>query len=144
MKKYWKKINLKIVSAIGLRANIACKKHEDYIEAAILQTALVEAMLRISITDKTGSRSKRFKKYWDGDARFSQLIDYYELLGGEKSLIKKLRNYNKLRNKIVHHAVEYSSIHKLVADAKRNYLLGEQIERLMLKKMGYVPRKVNN
>lgn len=136
MKKYWDKINLEIVGIIQLRARIASKHKEDYVEAAILQVSLTEAALRIAITTKVGSRKKAFKRYWDGDAYFSQLIDYFELSGGSSGLIKRLRKYNNLRNKIVHHMLEYKNIHELIIDAKTNYLLGKRLATQLFKVAG--------
>lgn len=140
MKKYWDKINLKIIRVIRLRAGIASKHKEDYIEAAILQASLTEAALRTAITGKIGSRKKAFKKYWDGDAYFSQLIDYFELAGGRSNLIKRLREYNNIRNRIVHHTLEYSSIQELVKDAKKNYLLGKRLTMQLLKEAGLLKK----
>lgn len=141
MKKYWDKINLEIIKIIKLRANIACKYKEDYIESAILQASLTEAALRTAITTKVGSKKKAFKKYWDGDAYFSQLIDYFELTGGRPSLIKRLREYNNLRNKIVHHVLEYKNIHELVSDAKKNYSMGKRLTMQLFKEAGLLEKK---
>lgn len=75
-------------------------------------------------------------KYWDGDAHFSQLIDYFELSGGKKSLVDSLRRYNKQRNMIVHHILEYKSIHDLVKDAKENFQLGREMSTQLIKDAG--------
>jgi len=140
MKKYWDKINLEIIRIIKLRANIASKHKEDYIESAILQASLTEAALRTAITKKVGSKKKAFKKYWDGDAYFSQLIDYFELTGGRPSLIKRLREYNNLRNKIVHHILEYKNINELVSDAKKNYSMGKRLTMQLIKEVGLLEK----
>lgn len=131
MGKYWKKLNTKIGWFVKLRADIAGKKNEDFIESAILQASLVEAALRMAITNKVGSRKKSFKKYWDGDARFEQLINYFELSGGQKKLIERLRIYNNTRNRIVHHTMR-----TLVKEAKKNYLLGKRLENKLYKEAG--------
>ncbi len=141
MKKYWDKINLSIVKIIQLRANIAGgRQREAYIESAILQASLTEAALRIAITAKVGSKKKALKKYWDGDAFFSQLINYFELAGGRPSIIKRLREYNKNRNKIVHHILEYKNIHELVSDSKKNYSMGKRLVIQLFKEAG-LPKK---
>lgn len=140
MKKYWDNINLEILKIIRLRAEIASKNHEDYIEAAILQATLTEVALRTAITTKVGSRRRAFRKYWDGDAYFSQLIDYLELSGGSPSLVRQLRVYNNLRNKIVHHALEYQNIHKLVDDAKNNYRMGKRLTMQLFKDAGLLKK----
>lgn len=142
MKKYWDKINLEIIGIIQLRAGIASKHKEDYIEAAILQASLTEAALRTAITTKVGSRKKAFKKYWDGEAYFSQLIDYFELAGGTSGLIKRLRDYNNLRNKIVHHVLEYQNIHELISDARTNYLLGRRLTTQLFKDIGLLKKTI--
>ncbi|MCJ7805042.1 hypothetical protein MUP46_00075 [Patescibacteria group bacterium] len=133
MANYWRKLNLKIVPHVEMRAKIASGYNEDYIEASILQAASLEAALRTSITTIVGSRKKNFKKYWDGDYRFSQLIDIYELLGGRKALVERLRQYNKERNKIVHHIYEFKSIHELVGAAKSNFRLGRKTTNQLIK-----------
>jgi hypothetical protein len=142
MKKYWDKINLEIVKIIQLRANIAAgKQREAYIESAILQASLTEAALRTAITTKVGSKKKAFKKYWDGDAYFSQLIDYYELTGGRPIIIKRLREYNKIRNKIVHHILEYKNIYEPVSDAKKNFSMGKRLVMQLFKEAGLLEKK---
>jgi len=84
---YWKKVNIRLSRVIADRAAaLRYMPSEAYLEAAILQAALVEGALRIGITSKVGSRRKVFKKYWDGDGRFAELIDYYELLGGSSPM----------------------------------------------------------
>jgi hypothetical protein len=133
MANYWKKLNLKIVPHIEMRARISSGYNEDYIEASILQAASLEAALRTSITTIVGSRKKNFKKYWDGDYRFSQLIDIYELLGGRKAVVERLKLYNKGRNMIVHHIYEFKSIHELVSTAKTNFRLGKRITNQLIK-----------
>ncbi len=85
MSKYWDKLNLKNVSGLHMRARIASEIQEDYIEGLVIQAALIEALLRIVITNKVGSRRRTHKKYWDGDAKFSQLIIYYELRKGKET-----------------------------------------------------------
>ncbi|MGB9005734.1 MAG: hypothetical protein WCB96_08430 [Candidatus Aminicenantales bacterium] len=142
MKKYWDKINLAIVNIIRLRAKIAAgMQREAYIESAILQASLTEAALRTAITTKVGSRKKAFKKYWDGDAYFSRLIDYFELTGGRPSIIKRLREYNKNRNKIVRHILEYKNIHELVSDAKKNYSMGKRLVMQLSQEAGLSEKK---
>ncbi len=141
MKKYWNKINAELVKIIRLRARNASKNNEDYIEAAILQASLTEAALRIAITAEVGSRKKAFRKYWDGDAYFSQLIDYFELSGGQPSLIKRLREYNNLRNKIVHHVLEYKNIKEIVEDARKNYFMGKRLTIQLIKSAGFLPKR---
>lgn len=140
MRKYWDKINLEIIQRIKLRASIASKHKEDYIEAAILQASLTEAALRTAITTSVGSRKKAFKKYWDGDVYFSQLIDYFELSGGRPSLVKRLREYNELRNNIVHRVLEYENIHKLIIDAKINYFVGKRLTMQLFKDAGLLKK----
>lgn len=136
MQKYWDKINLKITEDIILKASIA-SEHEDYIEAAILQASLTEGALRIAITSKVGNRKKAFKKYWDGDAYFSQLTDYFELVGGGTGLVKRLREYNIARNRIVHHTLEYQNINNLIKTVQNNYFLGKRIMKQLLKSAGF-------
>ena len=137
MSKYWEKLNLKTVKALHLRAKIASEVQEDYIEGLVIQAALVEALLRVAITSKTGSRRRTHKKYWDGDAKFSQLITYYELLEGERDTIKLLVRYNTSRNKVVHDALKYPSIKALIEEAKETYNLGKKIDKKLLKSLGF-------
>lgn len=140
MKKYWDKINLEIVWDIKSKASIASEHKEDYIEAAILQASLTEAALRAAIASRVGSRKKVFKKYWDGDAYFSQLTDYFELLGVGSGLAKRLREYNKTRNKIVHHTLEYQNINDLIHAAKKNYFLGKRVMNQLFKDAGLIEK----
>ncbi len=114
MANYWDKLNLKNVSALHLRARIASEVQDDHIEGLVIQAALIEGLLRTAITIKVGSRKRTHKKYWDGDAKFSQLITYYELLDGKRDLIKLLTAYNSSRNKIVHHSLQFPSINSLI------------------------------
>lgn len=107
MKNYWDKINLELSSILRMRSKIASEVHEDHIEALVLQVPVVEAFLRTAITKKIGHEKKSHKKYWDGDAKFSDLIKYYELLGGEEKLIDELIRYNTVRNKIIHSILQY-------------------------------------
>lgn len=137
MSKYWDKLNLKNVSGLHSRARIASEVQEDYIEGLIIQAALIEALLRIAITNEVGSRRRSHKKYWDGDARFSQLIAYYELLDGKRDLVKLLTKYNSARNKIVHSPLQYSSIKALIEEAKETYNLGKEIDKKLLRTAGF-------
>ena len=136
MAKYWDKLNLKNVSGLHMRARIASEVQEDYIEGLVIQAALIEALLRMAITDKVGSRRHTHKKYWDGDANFSQLINYYELLDGKRDLIKLLSAYNASRNKVVHDALKYPSLTALIEDAKKTYNLGKEIDKKLLRTVG--------
>ena len=137
MRNYWDKINLELASAIIMRSKIASEVHEDYIEALVLQVPVVEAFLRTTITEKIGHEKKSHKKYWDGDSKFSELIKYYELLGGKEELIAELIKYNTMRNKIIHSTLQYSSIKTLISDAKSNYELGFKLIKKFLKILGY-------
>lgn len=137
MKNYWEKINENIVGKIRLRSRIAAEVNEDYIEAMVLQAAALEAMLRGLITLKVGKEKISHKKYWNGDAKFSELINYYELLDGENNIIKSLTKYNSIRNKIIHKPHNYTSINLLVKDAKNNYELGLKLAKKMLILLGY-------
>jgi hypothetical protein len=137
MAKYWDKLNLKNVNGLHMRARVASEVQEDYIEGLIIQAALIEALLRTAITNKVGSRRRTHKKYWDGDARFSRLIAYYELLGGKRDLVKSLVAYNSARNKIVHSALQYSSIKALIEEAKQTYGLGKEIDKKLLRVIGF-------
>lgn len=137
MNNYWDKINLKLSSTLRIRSKIASEVHEDHIEALVLQVPIVEALLRTAITRKVGHESKSHKKYWDGEARFSELIKYYELLGGEEKTIDELIRYNTIRNKIIHSTLQYSSIKTLIKDAKSNYALGIKLINKILKILGF-------
>jgi hypothetical protein len=137
MANYWNKLNLKNVSALHMRARIASEVQEDHIEGLVIQAVLIEALLRTAITVKVGSRKRTHKKYWDGDAKFSQLITYYELLNGKSDLIKLLIIYNGSRNKIVHRALEFTSIKSLIEEAKKTYVLGKQIDKKLLRIVGF-------
>lgn len=136
MAKYWDKLNLKNINGLHMRARIASEVHEDYIEGLVIQAALLEALLRTAITTKVGSRKQTHKKYWGGDAKFQQLIIYYELLGGKRDLIKMLTIYNTSRNKIVHQPLQFSSIKSLIEEAKKTYLLGKKIDKKLLRVAG--------
>lgn len=136
MKNYWDKINLELASTLRMRSKIASEVHEDYIEALVLQVPVLEAFLRTAITEKIGHKKKSHKKYWDGDSKFSELIKYYELLGGEEKLIDDLIRYNSIRNKIIHSTLQYSSIKTLIKDAKSNYELGIKLIKKFLKILG--------
>lgn len=141
MAKYWDKINLQTIGNIRLRARIASEVNEDHIGALVLQASLVEALLRVVITNQVGARRRTHKKYWDGDAKFSQLITYHELLGGKSALIKDLTKYNTTRNKIVHEALHYSSIKALIEEAEFCYQLGLILSTRLLRTAGFrVPR----
>ena len=141
MAKYWDKININMGGALRMRAKIATERNEDHIEALVLQASLVEIFLRIAITNQVGAKKRSHKKYWDGDAKFSQLVMYHELLGGKKDLIKDLARYNTIRNKIIHETVQYSSIHALILDAKLNYELGLTLMKRLMKFSGFkIPR----
>lgn len=137
MANYWDKLNLENVSALHTRARIASEVQEDHIEGLVIQAALIEALLRTAITNKVGSRRRTHKKYWDGDAKFSQLITYYELLDGKRDLIKLLAAYNSSRNKIVHHALQFPSMKSLIEEAKKTYALGKQIDKKLLRIIGF-------
>lgn len=137
MKNYWDKINLELASTLRMRSKIASEVHEDYIEALVLQVPVLEAFLRTAITEKIGHERKSHKKYWGGDSKFSELIKYYELLGGEEKLIDDLIRYNNIRNKIIHSTLQYSSIKTLIKDAKLNYELGIKLIKKFLKILGY-------
>lgn len=143
MSKYWDKINLDTIQNIRLRSRIASEVHEDYIEGLILQAALMESLLRIAITVKVG-RKRTHKKFWDGDAKFSQLIIYYDLLGGDRRIIRKLEQYNLIRNKLVHHPLRYASMSNLVEDAKLAYELGRGLSKKLLRAAGFkIPRNID-
>jgi hypothetical protein len=137
MAKYWDKLNPKNIGALHMRARIASEVQEDHIEGLIIQAALLEALLRIAITIKVGPRRRTHKKYWDGNAKFSQLIAYYELLDGKRELIKSLDKYNIYRNKIVHSALQYPSIKALIEEARKTYNLGKEIEKKLLRVAGF-------
>lgn len=136
MKNYWDKINLELSGVLRMRSKIASEVHEDHIEALVLQVPVVEAFLRTAITEKVGHEKKSHKKYWDGDAKFSDLIKYYELLGGEEKLIDELIKYNTIRNKIIHSTLQYSSIKTLIRNAKANYELGIKLIKKFFKILG--------
>lgn len=137
MKNYWDKINLELASTLRIRSKIASEVHEDYIEALVLQVPVLEAFLRTAITKKIGHEKNSYKKYWDGDSKFSELIKYYELLGGEEKLIDDLIRYNNIRNKIIHSTLQYSSIKTLIKDARSNYELGTKLIKKFLKILGF-------
>lgn len=133
MKNYWDKINLELAGTLRMKSKIASEVHEDHVEAMVLQVPVVEAFLRTAITEKVGHEKKTHKKYWDGDAKFSDLIKYYELLGGEEKLIDELIRYNTVRNKIIHSTLQYSSIKTLIKDAKSNYESGIKLIKKFFK-----------
>jgi hypothetical protein len=136
-KDYWDKINLKLSSTLRMRSKMASEINEDHIEALVLQVPVLEAFLRTAITGKIGHEKKSHKKYWDGDAKFSDLIKYYELLGGEEKLIDELIRYNSVRNKIIHSTLQYPSIKALIGDAKLNYEFGTKLIKKFIKILGY-------
>ena len=125
----------KIIGELGRHIHIRGIHEGQFLEVAILEAAFVEFMLRVNIFKKVSKKKELVidnsaRKYWDGQASFSQLVDYYELLGGLKSTVRELRQYNALRNSIVHHLLEYKSIKKLYSDAKTCYKKGIVIESM--------------
>lgn len=139
--KYLGKLNKDILSELGMYIHAQGVHLGNFLEAAILEAAFVEFMLRALIFKKI-AKKKNFadqfgSKYWDGDAKFSQLIDYYELLGGKTKTAQKLRQYNTLRNCIVHKLLEYNSIKKILMDAKSCYKHGIIIESELRVEAGF-------
>lgn len=120
---YWKKINDEVIQKITAR----CFKLQDQapLEAVILQFLLVELFLRSEILIRLKSKKK---KYFDkDDCKFSQLIDYYDLLNGDEKTTLLLRQYNKKRNEIIHHALKFKSIKDLEKEAEKTFNLGQKL-----------------
>ena len=123
---------------------MASEVNGDHIEALVLQTASLEMMLRLLITTFVGKRKKTHKKYWDGDAKFSQLISFYELLGGKPSIVAELVTYNARRNKIIHNTLHYESIEALMKEAQATYKDGVALSKKILRLLGFkIPPKFN-
>jgi hypothetical protein len=131
--KYWNKLNVDIAFSLRSRAEISAA-NGDYIQASIIHAALLEAMLRIAITEITGVDRERYRKYWDGDAKFHQLVDYYELLGGNARLVDRLRAYNKARNRLVHRILEFKDEEMLNKVAKKNYEQSKELSAELVRR----------
>ena len=120
---YLKKINNSVTEKIVAR-HIRLQKQAP-LEAVMLQFLLIELFLRSNILVKLKAKKK---KYFDNDdCKFSQLIDYYDLLGGGEKLVVLLRKYNKGRNVIMHHALKFKSVEALEKEAKETFNRGQKI-----------------
>lgn len=99
-----------------------------FLQAAFIAHPLVEVSLRgiircLAFLRKIENQSTR--KYWDEkEIRFSDLIKYYELLGGSSQTTEKLREYNKKRNELVHSMVTAEDMNDLLGKAVENYSEG--------------------
>jgi len=97
-----------------------------YYEAVILQTALIEHLLRLSIINLTPN-DPSYKRFFDPDIRLFNLINYWYLTCEETEIFKKLDKYRTERNKLVHKILTYNNLTDLNTSSKTTYLLGEKI-----------------
>lgn len=80
----------------GFDPNILLDNKFDYI-ALVLKTHLYFEYLLNKIIELSVSVPKMIS-----DKNFSSKVDFLEALGLSKSIVKKLRSFNSIRNKIVH------------------------------------------
>lgn len=104
-----------------------------YFEASLIQYVLLEVWLRIYLLLLLGKHGVNNRdQYWDKQyTRFSDMINYVELLGAPSKIISKLRALNKLRNKIIHQTYSYKGKREINIDAAKLLNLGLNTETIL-------------
>lgn len=105
---------------------------EKYIEATCIQMCVMEGILRDAIKFRLGGK-KELKHYWDeSSTHFAVLVDYFELLGGDAEIIKKMREYTASRNPLVHKILLFRTMEDLNQAAQKTFELGESLMDMMI------------
>ncbi|MDQ5893343.1 MAG: hypothetical protein QG640_355 [Patescibacteria group bacterium] len=109
---------------------------KNYFGALCLIQLLLEVDLKftIGILLPPDERFDAKGKYWNSNESsiyLSQLTDYYELLDGNSTLIKNLREFNTLRNNIIHNAIKkFNSPQALERELEKVVNIGQNLHNI--------------
>ena len=109
---------------------------KNFVEAALIEINLVETSVRGLIRCLAvvrGIDKNKARIYWDEPmTRFSDLIKYYELLGGKVETVKNLSDFNQGRNNLVHKMVTMENYQELLGKSLENYSVGRFLDEKLI------------
>jgi len=117
------------------------EKQKRYYEAALLQFSLVELLLRILIMYQLiadgRAQSEALELVNEEKVSLLDLMNYADLVThvADQNFLRSIRIYNAQRNRIVHDILHYKNSRSFLKDAKDNFLRGQSLEKVLVKKI---------
>lgn len=131
--------NLAIVEELK-KASLESFSHGHYLQSAIIIFQTVESLLRIAIRaygKDYGVSEVNLQEAANIEISFARLVLHFNLIYPENGLDKRLREFNKKRNRIIHRLfIDFESMSRLKEHLKKFCMEGISLNKELRKLLG--------